>query len=201
MSTRANLFFLQPSLPREIQGRRRQIFEQQPHGHHGQVHPHDHAPARPPTHKTDRAEHVAFVCPIHLEVRSPNPAPARNVAWRWNPPPSHRRQHASNTLPMHPEIVRPEPGSCPICGMALEPRTLFWRIQPNPELVDMTRRFWVSAALSLPLFILAMSDMLQANLCSSWCLRVYSRGFSSSSPRRWCCGAGNSSWSAARNPS
>ena len=62
--------------------------------------------------------------------------------------------------PMHPEIVRPEPGSCPICGMALEPRTVTLEDAPNPELVDMTRRFWISAALSLPLFILAMSDML-----------------------------------------
>jgi Cu+-exporting ATPase len=62
--------------------------------------------------------------------------------------------------PMHPEIVRPEPGFCPICGMALEPRTAALEDQPNPELVDMTRRFWISAALSLPLFVLAMSDMI-----------------------------------------
>jgi Cu+-exporting ATPase len=62
--------------------------------------------------------------------------------------------------PMHPEIVRDEPGSCPICGMALEPRTVTLEDLPNPELVDMIRRFWISAGLSLPLFILAMSDML-----------------------------------------
>ena len=62
--------------------------------------------------------------------------------------------------PMHPEIVRDEPGSCPICGMALEPRTVTLEEAPNPELTDMTRRFWISAALSLPLFAVAMSDML-----------------------------------------
>jgi Cu+-exporting ATPase len=62
--------------------------------------------------------------------------------------------------PMHPEVVRGEPGSCPICGMALEPRTVTLEDAPNPELVDMTRRFWVSAALSLPLFMVAMSDMI-----------------------------------------
>ena len=45
--------------------------------------------------------------------------------------------------PMHPEIVRSEPGSCPICGMALEPRTVTLEEEPNPELVDMTRRFWI----------------------------------------------------------
>jgi Cu+-exporting ATPase len=60
---------------------------------------------------------------------------------------------------MHPEIVRDEPGACPICGMALEPRTITLEDAPNPELVDMTRRFWISAALSLPLLVVAMSDM------------------------------------------
>jgi Cu+-exporting ATPase len=62
--------------------------------------------------------------------------------------------------PMHPEVVRDEPGSCPICGMALEPRTITLEDEPNPELADMTRRFWISAALSLPLFLVAMSDMI-----------------------------------------
>ena len=64
------------------------------------------------------------------------------------------------TCPMHPEIVRDEPGSCPICGMALEPRTVTLEEAPNPELTDMTRRFWWSAALSLPVFLLAMSEMI-----------------------------------------
>src|SRR5690349_9801004 len=48
--------------------------------------------------------------------------------------------------PMHPEIVRTEPGSCPICGMALEPQRVSLSDEPNAELVDMQRRFWVSAA-------------------------------------------------------
>ncbi len=52
------------------------------------------------------------------------------------------------TCPMHPEIVRDAPGSCPICGMALEPRTVTLEERENPELVDMTRRFWVSVALT-----------------------------------------------------
>jgi P-type Cu+ transporter len=61
---------------------------------------------------------------------------------------------------MHPEIVRDGPGACPICGMALEPRTVQLEEQENPELVDMTRRLWVSAALTLPLLVLAMGHML-----------------------------------------
>src|SRR5215510_3681606 len=61
---------------------------------------------------------------------------------------------------MHPEIVSDEPGSCPICGMAVEPRTVTLEEEVNPELVDMTRRFRISAALSLPLLLLAMSEMI-----------------------------------------
>lgn len=57
---------------------------------------------------------------------------------------------------MHPEIVRDGPGDCPICGMALEPRTITAEQEENPELTSMRRRFWVSAALSLPLLVLAM---------------------------------------------
>ncbi|WFL77372.1 heavy metal translocating P-type ATPase [Altererythrobacter arenosus] len=63
------------------------------------------------------------------------------------------------TCPMHPEIRQPGPGSCPICGMALEPETVSLGDSPDPELVDMRRRFWWSALLTLPLFVYAMSDM------------------------------------------
>ena len=68
------------------------------------------------------------------------------------------------TCPMHPEIVRTEPGSCPICGMALEPRTISLEDEPNPELDDMTRRFQVSVALTVPVFLLAMSEFLPGSL-------------------------------------
>ncbi|MDH3290929.1 MAG: heavy metal translocating P-type ATPase [Gemmatimonadota bacterium] len=69
-------------------------------------------------------------------------------------------QGTAYICPMHPEIVRTAPGSCPICGMALEPRTATLEEPENPELVDMRRRFWVSAALTLPVFAIAMSEML-----------------------------------------
>ncbi|HTM19240.1 MAG TPA: copper-translocating P-type ATPase [Kofleriaceae bacterium] len=64
------------------------------------------------------------------------------------------------TCPMHPEIVRGAPGSCPICGMAREPRVASLDDQPNPELVDMSRRFWISLILTLPLFLVTMADLL-----------------------------------------
>ncbi len=63
------------------------------------------------------------------------------------------------TCPMHPEIVRSEPGSCPICGMALEPMEPAAEAE-SPELSDMTRRFWLSAALTIPLLVVAMGEML-----------------------------------------
>jgi P-type Cu+ transporter len=62
--------------------------------------------------------------------------------------------------PMHPQIVRSAPGSCPICGMALEPRTVTLADQENPELHDMSRRLWIGLAFTIPVFALAMSDVL-----------------------------------------
>ncbi|MEO8844949.1 MAG: heavy metal translocating P-type ATPase [Kofleriaceae bacterium] len=71
-------------------------------------------------------------------------------------------KHVDYTCPMHPQIVRDAPGACPICGMALEPRTPTAESTDNPELREMTRRLIVSAVLALPLLILAMSEMIPA---------------------------------------
>src|SRR5262245_9672981 len=67
------------------------------------------------------------------------------------------------TCPMHPQIRRVGPGTCPICGMALEPELATAEAAPNPELADMTRRFWISLALALPVVVLEMGGHL-ANL-------------------------------------
>jgi Cu+-exporting ATPase len=78
-------------------------------------------------------------------------------------PKEHRelaRKDSEYTCPMHPEIVRDKPGACPICGMALEPRAVSGEEEVNPELVDMTRRFWISLILTTPLLLLAMSEMI-----------------------------------------
>ena len=69
-------------------------------------------------------------------------------------------QGSSYTCPMHPEIVRDAPGSCPICGMALEPRTASLEQEENPELREMSLRFLVSVTLSLPLLLIAMSEFI-----------------------------------------
>ncbi|MGH8247362.1 MAG: heavy metal-binding domain-containing protein, partial [Gammaproteobacteria bacterium] len=64
------------------------------------------------------------------------------------------------TCPMHPEIVRDGPGSCPICGMALEPMHPSADEGPDPELIDMQRRFWVAAVLTVPIFVIAMAGLI-----------------------------------------
>src|SRR6478672_5478850 len=67
------------------------------------------------------------------------------------------------TCPMHPEIRRPGPGSCPICGMALEPVLATADAGPSRELVEMTRRFWVGLALTVPVVLLEMGrDLVPA---------------------------------------
>src|SRR6266699_2565206 len=70
------------------------------------------------------------------------------------------RKTAQYTCPMHPQIVRDQPGNCPICGMALEPRTASLEDEENPELVEMTRRFQVGLVLSLPLLVIGMNDLI-----------------------------------------
>jgi len=94
----------------------------------------------------DPARFLAPSAPAAAKPPVPVPAPAGG---QW-------------TCPMHPEIVRNAPGACPICGMALEPRVASAEGEPNPELVDMTRRFWVSAVVTAPLLVLAMGGMLPA---------------------------------------
>ncbi len=64
------------------------------------------------------------------------------------------------TCPMHPQIRQPGPGNCPICGMALEPETVTAETGPSPELVDMTRRFWIGLALTVPVVMLEMGAHL-----------------------------------------
>jgi Cu+-exporting ATPase len=69
----------------------------------------------------------------------------------------------SYVCPMDPEIRHTEPGSCPKCGMALEPRVIGFEDEPNPELIDMTRRFWLALVLGTPVFLLTMADMAVAD--------------------------------------
>ncbi|MDQ3267039.1 MAG: heavy metal translocating P-type ATPase [Myxococcota bacterium] len=101
---------------------------------------------------------AVYTCPMHPEVRQDHPGACPDCGMGLEPltPVADRTEW---TCPMHPEIVRDGPGSCPICGMALEPRTVTAGEEVNPELVDMTRRFWISTVLTVPLLVLGMADL------------------------------------------
>jgi len=105
----------------------------------------------------------SYVCPMCPEVRESKPGACPSCGMALEPEMPLAATRVEYTCPMHPQIVRSEPGSCPICGMALEPRTVAAAQEENPELRDMTRRFWVSAVLTLPLLAIAMASMLWPN--------------------------------------
>jgi Cu+-exporting ATPase len=111
-----------------------------------------------PLAKPAPAATPAYVCPMCPEVRESKPGacPSCGMALERDVPAATRTEY---TCPMHPQIVRSGPGSCPICGMALEPRTVTAAAEENPELRDMTRRFWVGVVLTAPLFAIAMAAM------------------------------------------
>ena len=99
-----------------------------------------------------------YTCPMHPEIRQPGPGSCPKCGMALEPEtPSASAARTEYTCPMHPEVVREQPGNCPICGMALELRTAGGAEEENAELKDMGRRFWVSTALALPLFLLATS--------------------------------------------
>src|ERR1017187_4466685 len=79
------------------------------------------------------------------------------------------------TCPMHPEVQQDHPGNCPKCGMTLEPKTMSAVEEENPELTNMTRRFWIGGALALPVFLLAMAHLIPALRHESWVMGDASR--------------------------
>jgi P-type Cu+ transporter len=101
-----------------------------------------------------------YVCPMCPEVHESKPGACPSCGMALEPEMPVAATRTEYTCPMHPEIVRDQPGSCPICGMTLEPRTVTAATGENPELVDMTRRFWVGVVLTAPLLAIAMGSML-----------------------------------------
>jgi len=101
-----------------------------------------------------------YVCPMCPEVHASKPGPCPKCGMALEPEMPLAATRVEYTCPMHPEIVRPGPGACPICGMALEPRTVTAKGEDNPELREMTRRFWISVLLTAPLLGIAMAGML-----------------------------------------
>lgn len=126
------------------------------------------ASSAPPPAKKEPAAAAAssfgsneYTCPMCVEVHQQGPGDCPKCGMALEPPlavlPTTKIEY---TCPMHPEIVRVAPGSCPICGMALEPRTVSVEEEKNPELVSMTRRFWACVALTIPILVVAMADVV-----------------------------------------
>ena len=111
-----------------------------------------------------KSEVGSYVCPMCLEVREAKPGACPSCGMALEPAMPIGSTRTEYTCPMHPQIVRSEPGSCPICGMALEPRTVSAAQEDNPELRDMSRRFWISVVLTAPLLTIAMGAMIWHDL-------------------------------------
>ena len=116
--------------------------------------------AAPPLPPTKAGHGTEYICPMDPEVHKMGPGACPKCGMALEPAtmtaPTTRTDF---TCPMHPQISRQEPGNCPICGMTLEPRETTAE-EVNPELADMTRRFWISVALAVPLLALMVSGVL-----------------------------------------
>ena len=118
----------------------------------------------------DRPE-GGYICPMCPSVWSEGPDACPMCGMALEPASVAPATATRFACPMHPEVEADEPGDCPICGMALEAVTVSLEAEPNPELIDFTKRLKVSAALTLPVLVLAMGEMipgLDAVLSGAW---------------------------------
>jgi P-type Cu+ transporter len=134
-------------------GSKRESGHESHHDHQHEHHSHHHGDVKP----SAAAKYFCPMCP-GVESAKPGDCPKCGMALERNP---SWKAPTIYTCPMHPEIEQDHPGDCPICGMALEPKTVSPEAEEEDgELRDMTRRFWIGAALALPVFLLAMAHML-----------------------------------------
>jgi len=143
-----------------------QTFIQSPHHNlTGEIsssgHSSEHAEFQHPVKSAQLTGANDYTCPMHPEIRQSGPGNCPKCGMALE-----RISLQSSVAdleyicPMHPEVISSLPGACPKCGMALEPRTVTLEEEENPELADMTHRFWISLALTVPVFVLAMTEMI-----------------------------------------
>ena len=113
-------------------------------------------PAKAAGHCSHNGEEYYF-CSTHCKEKF-EAAPESYTGVK--PRPASEPGSGAYTCPMHPEVLQEGPGDCPKCGMALEPQTVSADDGENPELTDMTRRFWVGLVFTMPVFFLAMAHMV-----------------------------------------
>jgi P-type Cu+ transporter len=141
-------------------------------GHANHAAEHNHSHHNHGSAKVTPSAAAKYFCPMCPGVESDEPgdcpkcgmALERNPAWV-----APAGSKIIYTCPMHPEVEQDHPGDCPKCGMALEPKTVAATPdEGNPELADMTRRFWVGAVLTLPVFLTAMAHLVPALSHQDW---------------------------------
>jgi Cu+-exporting ATPase len=123
----------------------------------------------------DKAKHFCPMCP-GVESNEPGDCPQCGMALERNA--GSVAPTASKTIytcPMHPEVQLDNPGNCPKCGMALELKTVSAVEEENPELLDMTHRFWIGGVLALPVFLLAMAHLIPSLRHENWVMGDTSR--------------------------
>ena len=121
-----------------------------------------------PAKLKEKPQEIDYTCPMHPDVRREGSGDCPQCGMALEPvdaafPVAGKTEYV---CPMHPEIVKSEPGACPICGMALEPGTVTAEEEKNPELLEMTRRFWVCLVLAVPVLFVAMGELVP--LFASW---------------------------------
>ncbi len=159
---------------REIEKRERPIMTEHHHHDHGSAPATDvvHDPVCGMTvdphtsvHRIDNDGQTYHFCSSHCRSRfEAHPGQFVDALTPAAAPATSADENVEYTCPMHPEIRRFEPGSCPICGMALEPVVVTAETGPSPELADMTRRFWIGLVLTAPVFALEMGVHLFPSL-------------------------------------
>ncbi len=131
------------------------------HDEHGGHHEHSHGGGGTATAVAEKSSAAMYTCPMHPEEKKQGPGDCTRCGMALEPvtaaAPSQKTEY---TCPMHPEVVQDRPGICPKCGMALEARTVTVEEEENPELRDMSQRFFISLVLSIPLLFIAMGDLI-----------------------------------------
>jgi len=130
-------------------------------GHTCCHHPDGSAVVRPVSAPAVKSQ-ARYICPMCPEVESDHPGdcPVCGMALERNPAAAGPEKRTVYSCPMHPEVEQSEPGSCPKCGMALEARTVTAEPEDDPELVSMSRRFWICLMLSVPVMVISMGPMI-----------------------------------------
>jgi len=140
------------------------------HAGHSHADPHDHSHHHHHGEAVTPSAAAKYFCPMcpGVESEKPGACPKCGMALELNPAwkPAARTIY---TCPMHPEVEQDHPGTCPKCGMALEAKTITPEVvEDDSELRDMTRRFWIGTALTLPVFIVAMAHLVPAWSHAEW---------------------------------